>query len=175
MLKPTPAELRLDTRIDWVALGFPETVAGDALLASEIDLSWAYVNAKTCLDLSTLEVGSDKAILASQALKLRTVQGTIQGSGTFITQALSNLIQSFAVPGYSETRFGPQSSDRFSYMQVNGWPVLADLLWAIMGEECRQGYIDELTGENAPFSSITQMDWPNSVRRRSSRSGRFFE
>lgn len=170
MLKPTPAEFRTDTRIDWVALGFPETTAGDALLESEIDLAWAYVNAKTCQDLTALAEGSDKAILARQAIKLRTVQASIQGSSSYLQGTLTTLIQSFSVPGYSETRFDPRerrSDAKFSPSYVNDWPVLADLLWQLMDEACRQSYLDEIaTGEgagNPPASVITHMGWNNSL------------
>lgn len=163
MDRPTAEEIRLDTRIDWVAIGYPDTVAGNALLDEEIAFAWAYVESKSCRDLDALVVDDPLGILGLRALKLRVLQSTTQSSSSYVNQSLNNLIKSFAVPGYSETKFDPPwvNNKNFQHAVVNDWPVLADLLWMMMTDECKQFYIDMFKDEFAPFSVTTEVMWWN--------------
>lgn len=162
MVKPTASEYRLDTRIPWASFGLPDPDPDpDTVLQEEIDDAWAYVESKTCRDLDVLDVTSNLGRLARRAVKLRAIQQSVQGQSSFISSSLNTLIQSFAVPGYSETRFRPdsQTSTKFQHSMINDWPVLADLLWEIMTEACRDKLLALFTEENPPFSQIVGYDW----------------
>lgn len=163
MVKPTAAEYRADTRIDWAGLGLPDPdPIADTVLQDEIDDSWAYIEEKACaLDLDTLDGSSSIGRLALRAVKLRTIQQAIQGQGAFIGSSVSNLIKSFAVPGYSETRADPTQmyNNKFMHSIINEWPVLADLIWTIMPEECRDKLLALYNNDNPPASSIVEHDW----------------
>lgn len=165
MDKPTPAEYRADTRIDWVALGLPEQ-SPDVVLEGEIADAWAYVEAKTCLDLDTLDENDNLGRLALRVVKMRTLQQAYQGTSGYLGGSFNNLIKSFAVPGYSETKFDPISPDnRFKLSFINENPQIAELLWAIMTQECKDALLALMTGENPPYGTITEYDWyfPGSI------------
>jgi len=159
MNKPTAADYRLDTRIPWEQLGLP-LQNPDSVLQSEIDDAWAYIEEKACRDLDALDETTTIGRLSLRAVKLRTVQQAVQGQGSFMNQALNNLIKSFSVPGYSETRVDPYTSNgKFMHSILNEWPVLADLIWTIMPEECREKLLALYLEERTPASAYTEHDW----------------
>jgi len=163
MNKPTASEYRADTRIVWADLGLPDPSPNpDVVLQGEIDDAWAYISEKACaLNLDTLDGASTIGRLALRAVKLRTIQQAIQGQGGFISQAVNNLIKSFSVPAYSETRVDPFSiyNGRFMHSILNEWPQLADLIWTIMPQDCKDNFIALYNNENPPASTIVEHDW----------------
>jgi hypothetical protein len=166
MDRPTAEDYRLDTRIDWVSLGLPEQ-APDVILQEEIDDAWAYVKVKTCLDLDSLDPLSNEGRLALRAIKLRTIQQAYHRTPGYMSGSFNNLIKSFAVPGYSETKFDPLNPDQaFKLNLINENPQIAELLWSIMTEECKNNILAQMTGVDTPFSTIDERDWfyPHSYR-----------
>ena len=161
MNKPTAFEYRLDKRIDWDSLGLPDPDPDpDIILQGEIDDAWAYIASKTCLDLDTLDESSNLGRLALKAIKLRVLQQAFHSTGGYLSGSFNNLVKSFTVPGYSETKYDMPSADsRFKSSLINENPDLADLIWSIMTEECRQKLLSLLNDENEPFSTITEIDW----------------
>ena len=141
-------------------MGLP-LASPDTVLQSEIDDAWAYISERACgLDLSALDATSNKGRLALRAVKLRTIQQAVQGQGSFVSASVNNLVKSFSVPGYSETRFDPATqSNKFLHSSLNEWPVLADLIWSIMDQDCRDQLIALFNNENAPASTIVEHDW----------------
>lgn len=161
MDKPEASEYRLDTRIDWASLGLPDPSPNPELvLQGEIDDAWAYVEMKTCRDLDALDESDSLGRLALRAVKLRTIQQAVQGTGGYLTGAINNLVKSFSVPGYSETKYDLQSlGSKFQHSQINDWPVLADLLWVLMTQECKDKLVALFFNENPPASEVTEIDW----------------
>lgn len=163
MNKPTASEYRSAPNIDWVALGFPTGGSPDPITA-EINLAWSYVEEKTGRDLDTLDATSNLGILGARAVLLRTIQQAYQWSTSFISSSTTagTGIKSFAVPDYTETRFGPGdttiSKTKLGAL-VNEWPQLADLLWLLMTPEAQENFIFAQTGEFPPAMSIQATDW----------------
>src|SRR5262245_53235657 len=109
MNRPTPAELRAHPTLGPYLAdnGFPlPAPIPDTYLQEEITLAWGYIEARTCRDLDTLDPVADEtlAVIAKRAVYLRLLQQTVQEGIDYTTDALNDMIKSFAVPGYSETR-----------------------------------------------------------------------
>jgi len=157
MTKPTAASYRADPRINWVSLGLPAGGSPDSLEA-EINMAWAYVEEVTGLQLEPISSTDNKAYIAYQAVRLRTIQQAVQGTGTFASQSNNQNIKSFAVPGYSETR-GDSSKISIDAFFFNPWTALEDLLWLLATQEKKDEALAKKEGEVQPFSDVREIDW----------------
>jgi len=162
-IKPTTTELRADTRITWASFGLPDPSPDpDTALAEEIDGAYAYVEEKTGRDLDTMVVNSNLGILAKRAVKLRTLQQVVQDQGAFISREIDQQIKSFAVPGYSETRFEEKTTgaaNKYPASLFNDWPILDDLLRTLATPDKREEAFMMWLGDMPPASAITSVDW----------------
>lgn len=160
MYKPTAATLRADTRIDWAGtFSLPAPSSGDDPLTAEIALAWVYVEQVSGRDLD--EYTGDLEPLVNYAVKLRVVQQSAQQKGTYadIFGAISG-VQSFSVPGYSETRAAAQSSkngDQRDY-RYNPWKPLDEVLHLIATQEARDAAIRSLTMTYEPSIAFEHTD-----------------
>lgn len=160
MDKPTAATLRADTRIDWAGtFSLPAPSSGDDPLTAEIALAWVYVEQVSGRDLD--EYTGDLEPLVNYAVKLRVVQQSAQQKGTYadIFGAISG-VQSFSVPGYSETRAAAQSSkngDQRDY-RYNPWKPLDEVLHLIATQEARDAAIRSFTMTYEPSIAFEHTD-----------------
>jgi hypothetical protein len=161
VIKPTAATLRDDTRIDWAgtfSLPAPSSGVSDPLTA-EIDLAWVYVEQVTGRDLDAYSGNLEP--LVNYAIKLRVVQQSAQQKGQYsdIFNSISG-IQSFSVPGYSETRATAQASrngDQRDY-RYNPWKPLDEVLHLIATPEARDQAIRSLTMSYEPSIAFEHTD-----------------
>ena len=156
MNKPTASDLRADPRINWEALfAIPAGGAGDTLLTEEIALAWAYIE-KTCdIDLDTL-TDDNLVPIAGRAIKLRVIQQAAIGKGSFDDLFASiSPIQSFSVPGYSETRGSSASATATTRpYRLNPWDELDKLLWLLATEEAKDQALAEAQGKYRPYFGV---------------------
>lgn len=127
-----------------------------ATLDPVVEMANAYVEAVTgrVLDASMPTELDD---LALQAVALRTAQLVSMFQADSIETMTDDGIQSFSVPGYSETRRDLTSV--YKNGLVNPWPLLHELLWLLMTPAKREEWQDTLNDENAPAFAITETDW----------------
>jgi hypothetical protein len=163
----TAAEVRADPRLGpfLEANGFPDpSPAADTYLEDELTLAWSYVEKRTCRDLDALDAldpdNEADVIIARRAVQLRLVQQTLQEGVDYTETVLSDLIKSFSVPGYSETRFDP-ISDMKANWRLNTLPALHDLLYLLITEECWEKWLSVVRGseDEVPASTIVEFDW----------------
>lgn len=160
MDKPTAATLRADTRIDWAGtFSLPAPSSGADPITAEIDLAWVYVEQVSGRDLDAYT--GDLEPLATYAVKLRVIQQSAQQKGTYadIFGSISG-VQSFTVPGYSETRSTQQSSkngDQRDY-RYNPWKPLDEVLHLLATPEARDQAIRALTMSYEPSIAFEHTD-----------------
>jgi len=158
--KPTAATLRADTRIDWAGtFSLPAPSSGADPITAEIDLAWVYVEQVSGRDLDAYT--GDLEPLATYAVKLRVIQQSAQQKGTYadIFGSISG-VQSFTVPGYSETRSTQQSSkngDQRDY-RYNPWKPLDEVLHLLATPEARDQAIRALTMSYEPSIAFEHTD-----------------
>lgn len=159
LVKPTPDQMLDDPRLTEFLQAQGLTSA--AVLTEEISVAWAYVEHYTCLDLDALDDASSEGILAKRAFYLRFIQQAIRDDADFASRENDNLIRSFSVPGYSETRFGPNESGSSSSktLKVNEWSQLNSLLLSLMTDPCYDKWLDRYNDEPNPASAILEVDW----------------
>lgn len=148
-----------------MANGFPDpSPAPDTALQEELTLAWNYVEKRTCRDFDALNAADPAneadVILARRAVLLRLVQQVIHESTDYSDEALADLVRSFSVPGYSETKY-----DRAAKIEerqlLNPLPALHDLLYLLITPECWEKWLADVRGssEEPPASAVTEFDW----------------
>jgi hypothetical protein len=164
----TAAEIRANVRLAeyFVEQGFTPPEVGEVdPLDDLITVSWAYIELYTCLDLDVLDAASAEGIVAKRTVLLRMMQAAVQESPDFVSSASDNLIQSFSVPGYSETKFDPLrgvagSGLKQTGLVVNEWTPLNNALLFLMTPECLERWRSRLsTDDPTPASAITDVGW----------------
>jgi hypothetical protein len=161
----TAADVRANPRINpfLEANGFPTEIP-DTLLEEELTLAWNYVEKRTCRDLDALDendpANEADVIIARRAVMLRLVQSTIQEGTDYSEESLANLIKSFSVPGYSETKFDPAGKLGDRWM-LNPLAALHDLLYLLITPECWDKWLSDIGGaaDEQPYSTITEFAW----------------
>lgn len=161
MDRPTAEDIRAWSKLDFASYDYPAPTPPDAdPLQLLVDQAIAYVVAVTGRPLDATMPG-DLAPLAEQAVRMRVEQLVIGGQAETVEEAAEALadagIQSFSVPGYSETRFRPESSE--VYKRLNWWPSLAELLYLLMTDEKREDFDARVAGYHAPGFAVTEVDW----------------
>lgn len=161
LTKPTPAELRAIVRLQpiWEAYGLatPPT-SGTDQLQEEIVLAWAYVESKTGIDLDIQDDSSTIGIIGRRAVILRTVQQAVQFESGYLDDVAQDLVKSFSVPGYSETR-ADQPTKLIDMQLLNPWPELHSLLWEIATPAKKEEALALARGDDVPYSTMTEIDW----------------
>ena len=140
--------------VDWAALGYPT----DEALGPVVEMANEYVEAVTGRPLDA-SMPSSLDTLALQAVALRTAQLTYMFSADMIESGADAGIQSFTVPGYSETRREPTSWWKAGY--VNPWAALDELLWLLMTPEKRDEWEENMSEDGIPTPAfeVTAVDW----------------
>lgn len=99
------------------------------------------------------------APLMRQATRMRIEQIVKQKQPGYVDTATDDLIASFSVTGYSETKRDPASLRGKDSKMLNPWPGLNDLLWSAMTPERYDYWTAMLTGVNEPAFLVQEVDW----------------
>lgn len=153
---PTADDVQAWSEVDFAALGYDDNDM-DRMVARAI----AYVEQWTWR-IPLTDVPDGLVPIAQQAVQLRVEQLAVTGTESATTQQTTDDgIQSFTVPGYSETRFDRGSSSSSSKAMRNEWDALWELLWLLMTPEAREAWIAQSSGENVdiPAFDVTEVDW----------------
>lgn len=148
---PTAADLRAITQINWAGLGYGTPVPTPDPLEDAVTLAVAVIETYTGRDLSALDDASPEAILARRLIPMMVVWlETPASTGYGAAGGYYSEIQSFSVPGYSETRKTSENvGDGRSWYFVR-WPALDDLLWLLATDEKKALVLAEAGGKEAP-------------------------
>lgn len=174
----TPAAFRRITRVKLSKLGIQAGV-GDELLQEEIDRAAAYVEfvtgqPATSRDLpvatTSIENGSPTMtstatqMLIRQAIQMRTEQVTYQSQRSYLEDATDDVISSFSVGGYSQSK--TDVGRRGEQRQLNSWSALSNVLWLLMTPERYGWWVIFLSGDahlmlgaGYGFESTLQPSW----------------
>lgn len=153
------AGVRESSKIAFGELGYPAPVSGPDPLQVLVDRSVEYV-----LRVTGQTADSIPETLANtyeEAIQRRTEQLAYKAQEDEAeTAADFELINNFSAGSYSETRRGLGETEK--QRQINPWPLLNDLLWALATEDARDEWIeywDSAGGKTAPAFDVTEMDW----------------
>lgn len=154
----TPSLFRALTRVKQsrlgIAVGQPNA---DLLLQTELTRSAAYVEFVTgqpAMDstkpvLATFNgLATDAWVttLVGQAIQMRTEQITFQAQHSYVDDATDDVVSSFTVGGYSQSK--NDAARRGEERQLNSWGALADILWGLMTLDRYYYWIAFLSGDN---------------------------
>lgn len=157
----TANQIRLDSKVDFVALGYPEGPDPDTL-TKEMNRAVAYVETMTGRVNSTDPLLVDGTALAThfeQAVQLRVEQQITQRQPGFVSDQNENAVD-ITVPGYSQRRVITKEQNPRD--MINQWPELNDLLIALCTEEKlaywqAMGKVISLSVE--AFEEVTDIGW----------------
>ena len=157
----TADQIRLDSKVDFVALGYPEGPDPDTL-TKEMNRAVAYVETMTGRVNSTDPLLVDGMTLAThfeQAVQLRVEQQITQRQPGFVSDQNENAVD-ITVPGYSQRRVITKEQNPRD--MINQWPELNDLLIALCTEEKlaywqAMGKVVSLSVE--AFEEVTDIGW----------------
>lgn len=132
------------TRVKQTRLGIADGQQfADEFLQTEIDRAAAYIEfvtgqPATSADLAPLptyianggiSAGAMTSML-SQAIQMRTEQVTFQAQNAYVDDASDDVVTSFSVGGYSQSKSDP--TRRGEEKSLNSWDALTKLLWLLM-------------------------------------------
>lgn len=154
----TPGLFRRLTRVRLSKLGI-EPGGGDELLQEEIDRAAAYVEIvtgqpATSADLPVLATNiangsalSDGVVRPTirQAIQMRTEQVTYQSQRSYLEDATDDVVGSFSVGGYSQSKSDPNR--RGEQRQLNSWQALSNVLWLLMTPDRYWWWVVFLSGD----------------------------
>lgn len=150
---PDAAAVEAWSAVDFDALGY-----ADADLERLIARAVAYIAAVTGR-VPLTSVPEELIAVAEEAIQRRVEQLALTGTAGSVGGVVSDDgVQSFSVPGYSETRFDRSRVDVKAGV-TQPWGALWDLLWLLMTPEMREAWMAEREGGHAPAFGVTEIDW----------------
>jgi hypothetical protein len=161
----TPAQIRLDSKLDFDALGYPAPadVSDPDSLIKEVGRAVVYVESMTGQDNTQVELadGTRLGTLFEQAVQLRVEQVVTQRQPGFVADQNENAID-ISVTGYSQKRI--DSKEQKPRDMLNPWPELNDVLMLLLTDEMRaywiaQGVIMEVYV--TPMEHVQDIAWDN--------------
>lgn len=156
----------LTRNVAYGTLGYPVPADGDpdelddlVLDAiSDIETDTGRIPLSALPSLESFPAGPEAYIrIARRAVALRVAQIAFGGGRGNLSQDASG-VQSFSVPGYSETR-GSKTATNVGAL-TNPWPELWALIWRLMTPEKREEWVAAQRGEDVPFLDIIDVDIP---------------
>ena len=124
---PTAAAIRQASRLDFEALGYGDGTGATDPLDDVVGSAIAYVEQVTGR-IPLTAMPEDLRGLAFDAVRMRTEQLALGLESASVEENIEATggagVQSFTVPGYSETRFGPEIDEYRKW--INNWPALND-------------------------------------------------
>lgn len=156
----------LTRNVAYGTLGYPVPADGDpdelddlVLDAiSDIETDTGRIPLSALPSLESFPAGPEAYVrIARRAVALRVAQIAYGGSKGNLGQDASG-VQSFSVPGYSETR-GSKTATNVGAL-TNPWPELWALIWRLMTPEKREEWVAAQHGEDVPFLDIIDVDIP---------------
>lgn len=148
---PTVDEIKALSNVDFASLSY-----SDPQITSLIAASASVLVSITGQTMA--EMPPELEPLALQAIRGMTEQFAYQGSPEYLeTLSDFDLIQSFSAGPYSETR--RSAEDAMKARQLNAWPWLSDLLWAMLTDDKRDEWLAYFTGQNVPAFGVVEVEW----------------
>lgn len=131
MSAPSAQEIRAWSKVEFGELGYPDPEGGDDTLDIQIERSVAEFQKDTGMKLANIELGSDDAILAGEAIQMYTEWRVGSSQPEILESAYDfDMIQSFSAGSYSETRRGIGAGGA---NVLHPWPRLNRLLLLLTG------------------------------------------
>lgn len=151
---PTAADVREVAKLDFAGLGYPAGSPDDLDLI--VEMAVAYVEQMTGRTFASMPPELEP--LALQAVTMRTEQLVYYNQADFVEASVNDRIQSFSVPGYSETRAAGATAS-YKMGLVNPWVALHELLWLLMTPEAKEEWQNVVMGRDAPAFEVSEVDW----------------
>ena len=155
----TAAEVREWSKVDFAGLDYPLPESGTDPLQRLVNRAIEYVVRVT--GHGTVPISASLRYTWEEAVQRRTEQLAYkQQEDEVETAADFELINNFSAGSYSETRRNMGETD--AKRQINPWPLLHELLWALATEDARDEWIEywnNADGKTAPAFEVTEMDW----------------
>lgn len=158
----------LTRNINYVPLGYPVPADGDPdeleqlILdaTGDIEVLTGRIPLSQVPSTDSFPAGGEVYIrTARRAVALRVAQLAYNQSKGNMSASASG-VQSFSVPGYSETRGGGSGTTANVGAITNPWPELWSLIWMLMTPEKREEWVAAQRGEDVPFIDIIDVDVP---------------
>ena len=149
--------------VDFAALGYPLPASGADPLEALVLEAVGYIGFVTGrVPLHTVpndfEGGAYVYLpVARRAVAQRVVQLAFGFTGDNLTASASG-VESFSVPGYSETR--GKSAGGANAGVTNAWSTLWENIWHLMTAEKREEWEARQRGEDVPYFDIIDIDVP---------------
>lgn len=97
--------------------------------------------------------------LTRQAVRMRVEQIVMQKQPGYVDTATDDLLSSFSVGSYSESRRDLPLGNKASPPLLNSWPELNNLLWSVMTPERHDYWVAATGGVNEPAFLVQEVDW----------------
>lgn len=165
MEAPTATDVRNWSDVNFARYGYGE----DARLQVQVTRAIGYVLYITGQSLASPDASNtplgDPANLVpilEQAVQMRTEQLVMQGRVGYVSSAAEkDVIQSFSVGSYSETRASGGFTARTGAAEksINKWPSLEELLWMLMTPERYEFWLAFVSGQQTPDFAVEEVAW----------------
>lgn len=147
---PTTDEITTWSKLSFSDLGYNEE--GLQLLIDRATADVMRWTGQTLAGMPTeFETTADEAIQRATEYKALQEQEEV-----LETLADFDLIQSFNVTGYSETR--RSAEDAMKAHMIVAWPLLNDLLWSLATDDMKDEWYEKW-GRIQPAFEVTEVDW----------------
>lgn len=155
----TAAEVREWSKVDFAGLDYPVPDSGPDPLQRLVNRAIEYVvrvtgHAFVPIPAELRYTWEEAVQRRVEQLAFKAQEDEAETAGDF------ELINNFSAGAYSETRRDLGATEKAR--QINPWPLLNDLLWALATDESRDEWLeywDTASGKTAPAFDVTEMDW----------------
>jgi hypothetical protein len=159
--------LEVRERSEYLTAASPPADPYDPLtdaLNDEVSLANVLVGDLTCRAIGPpgtpgAPVPTEKEDLARVAVTMKAEQ-IYAARGTAAAReggVSAGMLRSISAGPWSESYFGPEDARKANVLDLD--PLLAQTLWALAPEECRERWLELWSGVYAPASASTEVAW----------------
>jgi hypothetical protein len=156
VVKPGAQAIMDASDLDFSQVGDQGRYADAAGLQPVVDAATAWIEWATGRTYEAMPTGFEPMAFAA-AQRLTEIMAVQNAADIVSAQSDYATVQSFSAGGYSETRRSLDAVRKSGMIHVD--PTLHALLWAMLTDEKRDEWMFWLTGEIAPASDVTEVDW----------------
>jgi hypothetical protein len=153
---PTAQDIIDASDLDFSQVGDQGRFADAAGLQPIVDTAVGWIEWATGQTYAAMPTAFE-AMALTAAQRLTEIMAVQSATDIVEAQADYATIQSFSAGGYNETRRSLDAVRKSGMIHVD--PVMHALLWAMLTDDKRDDWTFWLTGEVAPASNVTEVDW----------------